>query len=841
VALRASSSSSWAPRLTPKNERQPLIIAGLVALALLGLGEATPGAFPVRVSIEGHGPALQVSVDGQQHAVLSVLGPGWLRVDLQEPGPLEREYQVDGSDTTSTDDRQPRAIADLLGTPLYLFDAWLRDESSYSRWEHVRIVDLATGVAVSGDSALPADFRVEAALRRPEAPARLWLVAADDRREGLELDRDRRNARWLIQRGGGTDMLPRWFFPEQPAPFVAELMHLVGRAAAAGYALALAALVFARFASLASGLAPKRPGGRHRRTALGGNGSGAGAAGGADDGGSRDAGRRRDATFGANPARGAHAAGAADAAGGADATRGAGAAAAGGTDDNGGRERAGSGEPLSPAWVSARLGGLVRTGPELLLGIWLIAAALVTTRLYHQLPHILDAVSYTFQARVFASGQLALDAPPLAPAFKGPFEVFWQGRIFSQYPPGAPAVYALGQTVGLAWLVGPLACLALIGATAWTARSLFGPACGLVVLCLGVLSPFVLFQAGSFLSHPIAGGLLACALAAFVKAEGGQKQGWYILSGGLLGAAFTTREAASALFALPLVARLLATRRWQALLLMAACGLPFVLAYLLYNEAVTSNPLLLPRTIFNPADQFGFGDGIGFHTRHTLAAGLANTDELLTILQFDLFGWPPLFALGLLAVPFLFGRARTWDILAACGALAFVLAYTGYFYHGIALGPRYYFEAMPWLLLLAGRGAQVLAQVARSRAAAAVVLGLLSLNSLFFYLPAEIHRRTDFSAMPGGRKVSLGFVRTSIFGPRLVGLPNPGLVVTDDWWLYNTSLVALNCARLPDCHVLFALATSPRDLDTLRAQFPDRTVLRTIDRAGRIDVVGIGS
>jgi 4-amino-4-deoxy-L-arabinose transferase-like glycosyltransferase len=475
--------------------------------------------------------------------------------------------------------------------------------------------------------------------------------------------------------------------------------------------------------------------------------------------------------------------------------------------------------------------------PELLLAVWLVAAALVTTRVYRQLPHILDAISYTFQASLFASGKLALDAPPLAQAFKGPFQVLWHGRLFSQYPPGTAAVYALGQLVGLEWLVGPFACLVLIGATSWVAGVLYGRATGLVVLALGVLSPFVLFQAGSFLSHPIAGGLLAAALAAFVAGERDGHQRWYVLSGVLLGIGFLTREASSVLFALPLGLRLLGQRRWPATTAIVAGGAPFLLVFLLYNQALTGSPFLLPRTLFDAADHFGFGDGIGFHTRHTLAAGLANTDELLTVLQFDLFGWPPLFALALLGVPFLFGRARTWDALAACGFLGFVVAYAGYFYHGIALGPRYYFEAMPWLLLLAGRGAQVLAQLAKSRAAVGVLLGLLSLNTVFFYLPAELQRRTDFSAMIGPRRQVLDFVQTSLFGPRLVGLPDSALVLTSDWWLYNGALAAFNCPKLPDCPVLFALATTPEDQARLRADYPGRTVLLAAEVAGHVRLV----
>ena len=724
-----------APRLSPRCELQVIVRASLLALALLGLGEAAPAALPVAVTIEAHAADLQVNVDGESHAISSSLGGGWRRITFEQPTPLDREYQVDGSDTTATSDRPVERFVDLLDSPLYRFDAWLRDESSYSRWERTRVVDLTTGQTGSPDTPLPSDFRVEAALRRPEAAARVWLDGASpDQREGLELDRDRRNARWLIQRNGVTEALPRWFFPEQPAPFAAELLHLIGRGAAAGYALAVIAVVMSWLFR--------------------------------------------------------------------------------------GVRRIGQ--------VDLKLFRPGRLVTDIVLGAWLVAAGLITTRLYHQLPHILDAVSYTFQAGLFASGQLALAAPPIPEAFRGPFEVVWQGRMFSQYPPGAPAVYALGDVLGLEWLVGPLACLVLIGATSWTAGVLFGSGCGLAVLGLGVLSPFILFQAGSFLSHPVAAGFLAAALAALVAGERDNELRWYSLCGALLGLGFLSREAASVLFAVPLGARLVVTRRWRALSQVVAFGLPFVLVYLLYNQRLTGNAFLLPRTIFDAADHFGFGDGIGFHGRHTLAAGLANTDELLTILQFDLFGWPPLFALGLVGLPFLLGRPRAWDVLAAGGFAAFVVAYAAYFYHGIALGPRYYFEATPWLLLLAGRGVQTLAQVARSRLAATAVVAVLTLNTLLFYLPAELQRRADLSGLPGGVRLNLTFVQSSLLGPKLVGLPSPALVVTDDWWLFNTALAALNCPRLLDCGVVFALAQRPQTLNALRAEFPERMLLHAV-------------
>jgi len=165
------------------------------------------------------------------------------------------------------------------------------------------------------------------------------------------------------------------------------------------------------------------------------------------------------------------------------------------------------------------------------------------------------------------------------------------------------------------------------------------------------------------------------------------------------------------------------------------------------------------------------------------------------------------------------------------------VAYVCYFYHGIALGPRYYFEAMPWLLLLGARGVQVLAQLAASRAIAVALVAALTLNTVFFYTPAELDRRTDLSAILGEPTLDLSFVRPSLLGPQLSGVPSNSLVVTDEWWLFNAGLSALNCPQLPNCDVLFALAMNAEEVDRLQAQYPRRTVMRAVDQGGRISIV----
>jgi hypothetical protein len=76
-----------------------------------------------------------------------------------------------------------------------------------------------------------------------------------------------------------------------------------------------------------------------------------------------------------------------------------------------------------------------------------------------------------------------------------------------------------------------------------------------------------------------------------------------------------------------------------------------------------------------------------------------------------------------------------------------------------------------------------------------------------------------------------------LLGPQLVGVPSHSLVVSDNWWVYSTALSTLNCPQLPDCDVLFALATSTADVERLRAKFPGRTLMRAVYTGGPVSVV----
>ena len=111
VVPHASSSSRLALRLRTKPKLgSRLLVAGLVALALLALGEQAPGAFPVHVSVEGHAASgqLQVDVDGATHTVSSVLGGNWQRLVL-EPARTRRSRIPDRRQRHHLDERSRRA------------------------------------------------------------------------------------------------------------------------------------------------------------------------------------------------------------------------------------------------------------------------------------------------------------------------------------------------------------------------------------------------------------------------------------------------------------------------------------------------------------------------------------------------------------------------------------------------------------------------------------------------------------------------------------------------------------------------------------------------------------
>jgi hypothetical protein len=86
--------------------------------------------------------------------------------------------------------------------------------------------------------------------------------------------------------------------------------------------------------------------------------------------------------------------------------------------------------------------------------------------------------------------------------------------------------------------------------------------------------------------------------------------------------------------------------------------------------------------------------------------------------------WPEWATLGLVLLPFVLGSRHPRDYFLAACILCPIALYVGYRYSGIYEGPRYWYETMPFLVLLSARGASI--AVRRMTVAAAWIRDRLS-------------------------------------------------------------------------------------------------------------------
>ena len=185
----------------------------------------------------------------------------------------------------------------------------------------------------------------------------------------------------------------------------------------------------------------------------------------------------------------------------------------------------------------------------------------------------------------------------------------------------------------------------------------------------------------------------------------------------------------------------------------------------MYNLALTGNPTGSGYQQAAIWDHIGFGANVGGPTPYEMgfdvARGLWNISYDLEHLQLGLFGWPFLFGLALVAVPFVAGRATKWDWLLVASCLCVVAAYGCYWASGVTGGfPRYWYGIVPWLIILAARGLEELVSWpscwARRPVAwpalvfPAIFLAVMVYFNVEYFIPVNV---TEYSN-PGGAAVA---------------------------------------------------------------------------------------
>ncbi len=350
-----------------------------------------------------------------------------------------------------------------------------------------------------------------------------------------------------------------------------------------------------------------------------------------------------------------------------------------------------------------------------------------------------DEHAYLFQARIFALGRLTWESPPEKALFENRFIIDTGGRWYAQYPPGHPALLALGVRLGDPWLVPALAAGLTVLLLAASTRRLFGRSAAAWAAVLAASSPFLLAVSGTLLSHATCLAVLAAFLWTALAAAGRRAHwGWALAAAMLFGLAVLVRPFTALAVGLPLTG--LAVVRWwrsgrrrETVVAYAAGGAVMLALQLWLNWRMNGNPFYsgyivywLPKEGWR--SPFGFGT-FPWGIVHTPETGIANLWHAVVRLDTWLLGWPLSLAPVALGAVWLRRRLETPWLLAT--AMLSPLLYVFYFWPGIAdVGPVLLTETMVGLVPLAGAGIGAAPRRLRT------LLGAVALASILLAVPS---------------------------------------------------------------------------------------------------------
>lgn len=482
-----------------------------------------------------------------------------------------------------------------------------------------------------------------------------------------------------------------------------------------------------------------------------------------------------------------------------------------------------------------------------LAALAIVAAASVSWFIFERVPHLEDELTYLFQARTYA--RAALWAPRVHPRspFFVPFVITMGDRRFGKYPPGWPMLLALGSLARAEWLVNPILGGLAVALTYAYARTLFDREIGVLSGVLMLSSPMFLILSGTLMGHTatmlwlvlFAYAMLRADTAYQARMTGSDRRrplGWAALAGVGLGMAMLTRSLSAVCVALPFVVwlliRALRRPRQNVFEVIATFWPALVIATLLaslypaYVYALTGDPTTNLYTLVWEYDRLGFGPGIGPHDGHTLHQAFINTGSDLRLWMSDLFGWPWVSWMPL--IPGLIAGLRQgkpsrrhWNWLLLAPFVTLVVVHMAYWVGAQIYGPRYYYEALPGLSILAALGIRRAIQMiarkwprVRGWAIVGMMTALLAINATL-YLPGRLG---DLYGLYTITRASIDQLEEIRQGREVV------VVVRSKRWIHYGELISLNTPWLDGPVVVIRDRGSGLTERTLM-MFPDRDVL----------------
>jgi hypothetical protein len=400
----------------------------------------------------------------------------------------------------------------------------------------------------------------------------------------------------------------------------------------------------------------------------------------------------------------------------------------------------------TPSTAAARLAARVGAWRPMLP--WLAAAwtlgvsVLVAWLVFERVPHVPDEVAYWFQAKYFSTGHLYLPPPPDVAAFELPHTIVDGGKWYGIFPPGWPALLAIGMWLGVPWSINPL-----LGATAIVllhrlAASLYSRRVADIAVVLVAGSPMFLLMSAGLMSHPLSLVLGLLAVLGWRRVVEDGSRGWAVAGGMALGGLVLTRPMEGVVVTVVLTVWSVAVMARRGALYRLAGFLIVAIAVggltLPYNAVLTGRPLYDPITkyfddrYYPGSNRLGFGADVGnTGWRNDLRRGHSPAEAVLNgwrngyLLNLELFGWT-CGSLAAVAALLLVGRWSHADGFVASIGLGIVGALGLYWYGGADFGARYWYQLVAPLAMLSARGIESLAERAERIVPRAVGVGRLT-------------------------------------------------------------------------------------------------------------------
>jgi len=390
-----------------------------------------------------------------------------------------------------------------------------------------------------------------------------------------------------------------------------------------------------------------------------------------------------------------------------------------------------------PFWGVASVAGVIT----------LLSGYAVQEWIFEGIPHVTDATSHLFQAKIFAMGKIFVPAPDCADAFWQPNVMMtYAGKWFTKYTPGHALLLWGGLSLGLLRWVLPFCGLTIVVVAGKLLERYDGRTCARICMLLLATSPLLLLLSGSYMSHISAMAATILGLYSWLHSRDvsttWHSRLWMALGGFFLTAAVFIRPpevvlmgGMGLLFALTFNKEVW---KWifQSLPWVVLGSIPILSFWAFWNLTIYGNPLAIgygftTEGVMHPSYQGHWGFSASFGFREAVSMLIWNLDRANS----SFWGWP----ISLLFIPFAFIRRGGRLLYLSSVGVGVVIGFYFFYNYQTELEARYYFLALPFFAYLTFCGMRNLVHLRKSPGWRTFAQQGLFLLMVTFYLYSALY------------------------------------------------------------------------------------------------------